>query len=74
MDRSAGVESPVEQARIKAGIPLLRLEQRAGISRPTLRRKLAHPGTLTLDELSRVAAALNADAGALFAEITGGDE
>lgn len=74
MDRSAEVESPVEQARVKAGIPLLRLEQHAGIPRPTLRRKLAHPGTLTLDELSRVATALNADAGELFAEIIGGGE
>ncbi len=72
MDRSAATESPVEKARQAAGVPLLRLEHKTGIARSTLRRKIDNPGTLTMDELRRVAVALNADPQALFAEIHGG--
>lgn len=70
MDRSAGTESPVEQALREAGVPLLRLEHLTGISRSTLRRKIKNPHTFTTGELRDVAAALNTDAGALFAAIT----
>lgn len=72
MDRSAATDSPVERARQEAGVPLLRLEHKTGIARSTLRRKIDNPGTLTMDELKRVADALNADAQTLFAEIHGG--
>lgn len=70
MDRSAGTTSPVEKARLAAGVPLLRLEHLTGISRSTLRRKIENPHTFTTGELRDVAAALSIDAGALFAEIT----
>lgn len=72
MDRSDETESPVEKARREAGVPLLRLEHKTGIPRSTLRRKIDNPGTLTMDELKRVADALGADAQALFIEIHGG--
>lgn len=71
MHRSSEAESPVEMARVKAGVPLLRLEHMTGITRSTLRRKIANPGTFTTDELARVADALSVDAAELFADVTG---
>lgn len=74
MDRSPETASPVEKARIRAGVPMLRLEHMTGITRNTLKRKISNPETLTLGELARVATALDADARKLFAEISEGVE
>lgn len=74
IDYTAGADSPVEQARLKSGMPLVRLEQLSGVPHATLRQEITHPGTLTLEELHRVSAALDADAGELFTQIVRGGE
>jgi transcriptional regulator with XRE-family HTH domain len=74
MDRSPETASPVEKARIRAGVPMLRLEHMTGITRNTLKRKIENPETLSLRELKKIAAALDADAGRLFVESTEGVE
>ena len=74
MDRSPETASPVEKARIRAGVPMLRLEHMTGITRNTLKRKIENPETLSLRDLKKIAAALDADAARLFVESTEGVE
>lgn len=68
MDRPS-TDSPVEKARLAAGVSMLELERRTGIARTTLRRQIKNPATLSGESLSRIATALNADDVALYAEI-----
>lgn len=49
----------VEKYRVAAGMPILTLSDRTGISRTSLRRKLARPGLFTIDELHACARELN---------------
>lgn len=72
MDRSPETASPVEKARIRAGVPMLRLEHMTGITRNTLKRKIENPETLSLRDLKKIAAALDVDAARLFVESTEG--
>ncbi|MEV7827541.1 helix-turn-helix domain-containing protein [Microbacterium enclense] len=74
MDRSPETASPVEKARIRAGVPMLRLEHMTGITRNTLKRKIENPETLSLRDLKKIAAALDVDAARLFVESTEGVE
>lgn len=74
MDRSPRVQNPAETALEQSGLSLLRLEQTTGIPRSTLRRKVAHPLSMTLDDLHRFAQATGADERKLFrAILAGGD-
>lgn len=74
MDRSPETASPVEMARIRAGVPMLRLEHMTGITRNTLKRKIENPETLSLRDLKKIASALDEDAVRLFVESTEGVE
>ena len=49
----------IEDYRLKSGITTLQLSDLTGIPRTTLRRRLAAPGTFTIDELATICDALN---------------
>ncbi len=68
MDRLS-TESPVEKARKKAGVPLLRLEQLTGIPRSTLRRQIANPLNIPAGDLLSIATALGVDDADLYQQI-----
>ena len=54
-------DNPLEKARKRADISLLRLSNSTGISRTTLRRKMEHPEDLTVQEWVKICAEVGFD-------------
>lgn len=64
--------SPLEAARLASGLSVQALSLTTGSPRSTLQRRLDHPETASLSEVSAIAEATGADAVTLAREVMAG--
>lgn len=60
------ITTRINTLREAAGLSESRLADNSGISRTTFKRRLAYPASFTLEEMERLALALDTDAGWLW--------